>query len=115
MRNENGKFEPEKTLINGAWYNLKSDFKNKDFFNDLMIKLAKTVPNSFKADIPKIPVSCIIDYCGFRILCESDIYVECGGSVCSRRVDNVLNQHREEMPNYTDIVSVLYINLDFNT
>jgi hypothetical protein len=107
MRNENGKFEPEKTLLNGAWYSLKNDFKNRDFFNDLMIKLCKTVPNSFKSDIPKVPVSCIIDYCGFRVLCESDIYIEDGGGVCSRRVENIVsNPNREEMPNYKDIISV---------
>lgn len=88
MRNENGKFEQEKTLIYGSWHNLKADFKNRDFFQDLMIKLSNEyLTKDPKDDIPRYPISCLIDYCGFRALCEGDIYVDDGGLAC-RRLDH---------------------------
>ena len=103
MRNENGKFEPEKTLLNGSWYNLKADFKNRDFFQDIMIQLHGDLPKNYRSDIPKYPMSCIIDYCGFRVLCESDIYIEDGGATCmNKRFD----MFKEEIPYYKDIISV---------
>jgi len=48
-----------------------------------MCKLHPVYSNTqSKSDIPRVPLTCLIDYCGFRVLCESDIYIDDGKDVC---------------------------------
>ena len=56
----------------GNWKRVKHQFQQKNYFQDLLIKLA-----SISDDVdnfPCIPMSCVIDYNGFRVYCESDIF-----------------------------------------
>lgn len=107
MRNDVGRFEPEKTLLNGAWFHLKNEFKNRDFFHDLMMRLSSDFPRDKYGDLPRFPISCLIDYCGFRVLCESDIYVEDGGSACGiRRFDQMNSMKDNEPAIFRDIANV---------
>jgi hypothetical protein len=86
MRSEQ-KFEVEEVQLNGAWNNLNVEFKNRDFFQDLMVRLSKEFPS--RLDLPRFPISCIVDYCGFRLLCEADVYVDDGGAAIMRRSDGM--------------------------
>ena len=56
----------------GKWKKIKHQFQQKNYFQDLLIKLAKIAENT--DDFPNIPVSCLIDYNGFRVYCEGDIF-----------------------------------------
>ena len=56
----------------GKWKKTKHQFQQKNYFQDFLIKLASVADNT--EDFPNIPVSCIIDYNGFRVYCESDIF-----------------------------------------
>jgi len=56
----------------GKWKKIKHQFQQKNYFQDFLIKLA-TVAESTD-EFPNIPVSCIIDFNGFRVYCESDIF-----------------------------------------
>ena len=56
----------------GNWKRVKHQFQQKNYFQDLLIKLA-----SISDDVdnfPCIPMSCVIDYNGFRVYCEPDIF-----------------------------------------
>ena len=75
--------EIEKDNYEGTWSNLKRDFINRDYFNDVMCKLQNQYSNTAsKSDMPRVPLTCLIDYCGFRVLCESDIYIDDGKEYC---------------------------------
>ena len=67
-----GKFNNVLTNTKGNWRGLKTIFKQKNCFQDLMTKLATVCSNT--NEFPSIPLSCIIDYNGFRVYCESDIF-----------------------------------------
>ena len=57
----------------GNWKRVKHQFQQKNYFQDLLIRLA-----SISDDVdnfPCIPMSCVIDYNGFRVYCEADIFV----------------------------------------
>ena len=56
----------------GKWKKIKHQFQQKNYFQDFLIKLASVAEST--EDFPNIPVSCIIDYNGFRVYCESDIF-----------------------------------------
>lgn len=104
MRNDS-KLEMEKVLLNGAWYHLKTEFKNRDFFQDLMIKLSNDFPN--RPELPRYPISCIVDYCGFRVLCEADIYVDDGGAACGFKKSDMGMMPKEETHLYQEIANIL--------
>ena len=56
----------------GNWKKVKHQFQQKNYFQDLLMKLASI---SYNVDnFPNIPMSCVIDYNGFRVYCEADIY-----------------------------------------
>ena len=56
----------------GYWKKVKHQFQQKNYFQDLLIKLASISYNT--DNLPNIPMSCVIDYNGFRVYCEADIY-----------------------------------------
>ena len=56
----------------GYWKKIKHNFQQKNYFQDLLMKLA-TIADSVE-NFPCIPMSCIIDYNGFRVYCEADIF-----------------------------------------
>ena len=56
----------------GYWRKIKQQFQQKNYFQDLLIKLASIGDDV--DNFPCIPMSCIIDYNGFRVYCESDIF-----------------------------------------
>ena len=56
----------------GNWKKVKHQFQQKNYFQDLLIKLASISYNT--DNFPNIPMSCVIDYNGFRVYCEADIY-----------------------------------------
>ena len=70
--NLKGKFNNILTKTKGKWKGVKNNFKQKNCFLDLMTKIATVCNNT--NEFPSIPLSCIIDYNGFRVYCESDIF-----------------------------------------
>ena len=56
----------------GNWKKIKHNFQQKNYFQDLLMKLATIADNV--ENFPCIPMSCIIDYNGFRVYCEADIF-----------------------------------------
>ena len=56
----------------GNWKPIKHQFQQKNYFQDLLIKLASIADST--DNFPSIPMSCVIDYNGFRVYCESDIF-----------------------------------------
>ena len=67
-----GKFNNILTKTKGKWKGVKNNFKQKNCFLDLMTKMATVCNNT--NEFPSIPLSCIIDYNGFRVYCESDVF-----------------------------------------
>lgn len=102
--NKTSNSDVEEVIISGAWNNLQADFKNRDFTNDLLFKIQNEFPN--KIDNPRIPLSCIIDYLGFRVLCETDIFIEDGGSVCLLK-KHESNSTDMEIPFFKEIALTL--------
>ena len=70
--NLKGKFNNILTTTKGKWKGLKKCFKQKNCFQDLLTKMATVCSNT--TQFPSIPLSCIIDYNGFRVFCECDIF-----------------------------------------
>ena len=56
----------------GNWKKVKHQFQQKNYFQDLLIKLASIADNV--ENFPSIPMSCLVDYNGFRVYCEADIF-----------------------------------------
>ena len=89
LKIKDNKSEGDYTVLKGAWNYLKTEFKNRDFANEVFLRLNSNINNT-KLDSIRIPLTCIIDYLGFRILCESDIYIDDGGMACSsKRIENI--------------------------
>ena len=70
--NLSAKFKNTFTQSKGKWKGLKYQFRQKNYFQDFLIKLSSICEST--DDFPSIPMSCIIDFNGFRVYCESDIY-----------------------------------------
>ena len=70
--NLKGSFNKILTKTKGKWKGLKNFFKQKNCFQDLLTKISTVCCNT--SEFPSIPLSCIIDYNGFRVFCESDIF-----------------------------------------
>ena len=50
--------------VQGAWYHLEKDFKNRDFYNEILLKIhSKQINNN---DFLRVPLTCIIEYYGFK-------------------------------------------------
>ena len=69
-----GKFNSILTNTHGKWKGLKKIYKQKNCFQDLLTRLSTVCSNIDK--FPTIPLNCMIDYNGFRVFCESDIFVD---------------------------------------
>ena len=65
-------FKKQFAFSKGKWKGLKTQFRQKDYFQDLLMKLASFAEKV--NEFPCITMSCVIDYNGFRVLCESDIF-----------------------------------------
>ena len=70
--NLKGKFNNILSKTKGKWKGLKNNYKQKNCLQDILTKIAKVCSNT--DEFPSIPLSCIIDYNGFRVYCESDIF-----------------------------------------
>ena len=65
----NGGVNDENTkILYGTWDTLKATFKQIDFYQN-------SSPDNIsdKSKVLRVPLSCLIDYCGFRFLCECDL------------------------------------------
>ena len=69
-----GKFNSTLTNTHGKWKGLKKSYNQKNCFQDLLTKLSTVCSNINK--FPSIPLNCMIDYNGFRVFCESDIFAD---------------------------------------
>ena len=67
-----GKFNKILTKSQGKWKGLKNIYKQKNCLQDLLTKISTVCSNINK--FPCIPLNCMIDYNGFRVYCESDIF-----------------------------------------
>ena len=63
----NGNDEGTKILY-GTWDTLKANFKQIDFFQNIGLDNIND-----KSKALRVPLTCLIDYCGFRFLCECDL------------------------------------------
>ena len=70
--NLKAKFNNILTKTKGKWKGLKNSYKQKNCFQDFLTKIATVCSNT--DEFPSIPLSCVIDYNGFRVYCESDIF-----------------------------------------
>ena len=69
-----GKFNSILANTQGNWKGLKNNYKQKNCFQDLLTKISTVCSNINK--FPTIPLNCMIDYNGFRVYCESDIFAD---------------------------------------
>ena len=69
-----GKFNEILTNSHGKWKGLKKSYKQKNCLQDLLTKISTVCSNINQ--FPSIPLNCMIDYNGFRVFCESDIFVD---------------------------------------
>ena len=70
--NLKAKFNNILTKTKGKWKGLKNTYKQKNCFQDFLTKIVTVCRNT--DEFPSIPLSCVIDYNGFRVYCESDIF-----------------------------------------
>ena len=82
-----GKFNGILTKTKGNWKGVKNNYKQKNCFQDLLTKLSTICSNINK--FPSIPLDCIIDYNGFRVYCESDIFAD---EECLKGLELVQNE-----------------------
>ena len=57
----------------GKFKKIKKMFNQKDYFQNLLFKLSNLDQNV--NDFPNVPLACVIDFNGFRVYCESEIFV----------------------------------------
>ena len=55
-------------ILYGTWDTLKATFKQIDYYQNI----ASDNVND-KSKVLRVPLTCLIDYCGFRFLCECDL------------------------------------------
>ena len=68
-RNMGGSRNDDETkILYGTWDKLKANFKQIDFYQNI-------APENIndKSKVLRVPLTCLIDYCGFRFLCEYDL------------------------------------------
>ena len=63
-----GNREDETKIIYGTWDVLKANFKQIDYYQN-------GAPDNIndKSKVLRVPLTCLIDYCGFRFLCECEL------------------------------------------
>ena len=88
----------------GKWKGLKHQFKQKDYFQNFIMKIASVADNT--EELPTVPMNCIIDYNGFRILCESDI-LGTEESIEGYRLKNSAQQNQMESSFVKDLAKTL--------
>lgn len=87
------------TFFTGKWKHLRKEFKNRDMFIDLISYFnSKTV----KLDkFPSVPMTCVVDYHGFRIYCESIVPKNEGNKLfkknMSNNIENYFNNSNEKL------------------
>ena len=57
----------------GKFKKIKKMFNQKDYFQNLLCKLSNLDQNV--DDFPNVPLACVVDFNGFRVYCESEIFV----------------------------------------
>ena len=57
----------------GKFKKIKKMFNQKDYFQNLLFKLSNLDQNV--DDFPNVPLACVVDFNGFRVYCESEIFV----------------------------------------
>ena len=55
-------------ILYGTWDTLKANFKQIDFYQNIAFENVND-----KSKVLRVPLTCLIDYCGFRFLCECDM------------------------------------------
>ena len=90
-----GKFNSVVTKSQGKWKGLKNLYKQKNCFQDLLTKISTVCSNINK--FPCIPLNCMIDYNGFRVYCESEIFAGEDNSECSDRFEYEMNNFIREL------------------
>ena len=90
-----GKFNSIVTKSQGKWKGLKNLYKQKNCFQDLLTKISTVCSNINK--FPCIPLNCMIDYNGFRVYCESEIFAGEDNSECSDRLEYEMNNFIREL------------------
>ena len=60
--------EDDVKIIYGTWDTLKATFKQIDYYQN-------SAPDNIsdKSKVLRVPLTCLIDYCGFRFLCECEL------------------------------------------
>ena len=60
--------EEDFQIVYGTWDTLKANFKQIDYYQN-------SAPDNIndKSKVLRVPLTCLIDYCGFRFLCESEL------------------------------------------
>ena len=63
-----GNREEDTKVIYGTWDSLKANFKQIDYYQN-------GAPDNIndKSKVLRVPLTCLIDYCGFRFLCECEL------------------------------------------
>ena len=64
----NGGNDEDTKILYGTWDTLKATFKQIDYYQN-------SAPDNVndKSKVLRVPLTCLIDYCGFRFLCECDL------------------------------------------
>ena len=65
---DTGNRENEIHILVGTWDNLKANFKQIDYYQNSIRDYSND-----KSKILRVPLTCLIDYCGFRFLCEYEL------------------------------------------
>ena len=65
---DSGNRDNEVKILYGTWDNLKANFKQIDFYQNSIRE-----NNNDKSKVLRVPLTCLIDYCGFRFLCEYEL------------------------------------------
>lgn len=82
----------EKQEFKGIIQSLYDDYYHRDFYSDMFIKLNKD-------DAYRVPLTCIIEYMGFTILCESDLYNKDDISINADKKENIVNEVDNQLLN----------------
>ena len=60
--------EEDAKILYGTWDTLKATFKQIDYYQNSALENIND-----KSKVLRVPLTCLIDYCGFRFLCECDM------------------------------------------
>ena len=92
-QDENKKKIEDLLTYEGKWKFLRKEFKNRDLFIDLISLFSS---KGLKVEkFPCIPMTCIIDYHGFRIYCESSVPKNENNKSFRKIPENLKNQNEK--------------------